>query len=631
MLDSVKIQRRQSEIRQQLAELVGKDTPTEDETRSMESLDGEYRSNETRYRAALIAEDEERREAGAELETRSDQEWAEVMAGFEMRQAVLALDEGAALSGATAEVVSELWSQGGYRGIPVPLEALEQRAGETVASGVYDPKNTRPVVDRLFPASAMRKMGGALVNVPAGVTEWPVVTSSISAGWSSTETGNVSGPTVFATTDRSMSPNQTLGIQAKITRRSMKQSGPALEQAIRRDLAGAVAQELDNAAFLGSGSSGEPAGVVATANATYGITETAINAAPTWAVFRAAVQRMMAANAVSSPGEVKIMIRPEVWSDLDGALFDSGSGLTELDRMMKYIPAANLCVSSNGLAAPSGSPEVTSALVTCTPGGVPAFWCGVFGGASTRNGKPVAYRLSIPEIGGGRTQTALAAEVLHVRIGVDPAAPWAGTAPLRRAQITAGLLDAVEKSLADAFQNMPLGSQVVPFPESPETDMGALGRDFAGKRGRVLLRESVAVTAAGGPVPVQDWKPSDLSPDLSKSMTRETLDAARNAICMAFGVLPGMVNPATTGPLVRESQRNLAQWTLQPIAELIGQEASAKLGTEVKLDVMRPLQAFDAGGRARAMSQIVQTLALAKEAGVDPDVALKLVDWEDSK
>ena len=57
MLDSVKIARRQSEIRQRLAELVGKDSPSDDETRSMESMDTEYRSNETRYRAALIAED----------------------------------------------------------------------------------------------------------------------------------------------------------------------------------------------------------------------------------------------------------------------------------------------------------------------------------------------------------------------------------------------------------------------------------------------------------------------------------------------------------------------------------------------------------------------------------------------
>jgi hypothetical protein len=64
-----------------------------------------------------------------------------------------------------------------------------------------------------------------------------------------------------------------------------------------------------------------------------------------------------------------------------------------------------------------------------------------------------------------------------------------------------------------------------------------------------------------------------------------------------------------------------------PIAAMIGQEASEKLGQPVALDVMRPLQAFDAGGRARALGAIVQTLALAKEAGVDPSEALKLVDW----
>jgi hypothetical protein len=47
---------------------------------------------------------------------------------------------------------------------------------------------------------------------------------------------------------------------------------------------------------------------------------------------------------------------------------------------------------------------------------------------------------------------------------------------------------------------------------------------------------------------------------------------------------------------VREAQRHLAPWALQPVAALTGQEASDKLGGPVSLDVMRPLQAFDAGG-----------------------------------
>ncbi|NNF24651.1 MAG: hypothetical protein HKN63_07615 [Rhodobacteraceae bacterium] len=59
----------------------------------------------------------------------------------------------------------------------------------------------------------------------------------------------------------------------------------------------------------------------------------------------------------------------------------------------------------------------------------------------------------------------------------------------------------------------------------------------------------------------------------------------------------------------------------------MAEEASAKLGTSITIDVMRPLQAFGAGGRARAVSLVIDALAAAREAGVDPATALRLVDW----
>lgn len=249
----------------------------------------------------------------------------------------------------------------------------------------------------------------------------------------------------------------------------------------------------------------------------------------------------------------------------------------------------------------------------------------------TRYGRPTAYRLSVSEAGGGTNQTALAGEVLHVRIGCDPAAPYFGTAPLKRASLTAGMLNAVESALAEVYENAPIGSQIVPYPESADTDMTALGRSFRGQRGRVLLRESVNVSAAGGPAPSVDWKPADVTPDLQRAMTAESLGAARDAIAACFGVLPALFNSQAQGPLVREAQRHLAQWTLQPIAGLIAEEANEKLGGDVTIDVTRPLQAYDSGGRARAMLTIVQALATAKESGIAPaDLAnsLSLVDWE---
>jgi len=250
---------------------------------------------------------------------------------------------------------------------------------------------------------------------------------------------------------------------------------------------------------------------------------------------------------------------------------------------------------------------------------------------STRNGTPVAYRASISEAGGGSTRTVLAQETLHFRIGADATTPWLGSAPLRRASLTAGLLNSLEAALSEVFESAPIGSQVLPFPETPETDLENLGRSFRGRRGRVLLRESVAVAAAGGPAPSADWRPSDLTPDLSRSMTTESLAAARESICAAFGVLPGLFYKQTTGPMVRESQRHLAAWTLQPIAELVAEEASTKLGAAVKLDLLRPTQSFDSGGAARALSTLVRAMADAKEAGLPPEAlaaAYRRLDWE---
>lgn len=378
MLDSVKIARRQSEIRQSLAELAGKDKPTEDEIRSMDEMDREYRSNETRYRAALIAEDEERREAGADLETRSEREWSDLVGQFEMRQVALALDEGRQLDGATAEIVSELRSAGGYRGIPVPLMALEQRAGETVASGTPDPIQTRPIIDRLFPQSVAARMGAQMIQIDHGAVEWPVTTSAITAGWADGETANVAGPSTYATTDKALSPDQNLGIQMRITRKTLKQSGAALEAAVRRDMQGAMGQELDRAIFLGTGANGQPLGVI-TGAATYGITSTAIDAAASWAAFRAAVVRFMTANTAGGPGGVRLMIRPEVWDYMDDAEAFAGSGITEWDRLLKNIPASNIAMTTNGLAAPAGTPLATSALLTTNAGGVSPVFVGLWG------------------------------------------------------------------------------------------------------------------------------------------------------------------------------------------------------------------------------------------------------------
>jgi HK97 family phage major capsid protein len=374
MLDSVKIARRQSEIRQQLATLAAKPTPTEDEIRSMEALDQEYRTNETRYRAALVAEDTERREAGADLETRSGQEYANLLSRFELRQVALSLQHGNALNGATAEIVSELRNLGGYRGIPIPWAALELR--NTVASGTPNPVTTMPIIDRLFPSSVAARMGAQMVQVEAGATEWPVTTQGAVVGWAATEGGNVAGPTAYQTADRPLTPDHTLGVQMRLSRKAMLQTGSALEDAIRRDMNSAMGAELDRATFLGTGADGQPLGVI-TGAATYGIAVTEVDTPATWAAFRAGVTAFMVANAASGPNEVRAMIRPELWNWLDGILTGDGGFKFEYDRLREAL--GDIVITSNGLAAPSGSPLACSSLLTTATGGVAPIFVGMWG------------------------------------------------------------------------------------------------------------------------------------------------------------------------------------------------------------------------------------------------------------
>ena len=378
MLESAKIQKRQSEIRENLASLAAKEQPSEDETRQMEELDAEYRSNETRYRAALTSEDDERRKASDELATREAGEWDSLVAKYEVRQAALHLDEGKALDGATAEVVQELRSTGGYRGVPVPFDALEQRAGETTAGSIPDPVSTRNIIDRLFPQSVAGAMGAQMVNIGAGEVEFPVTTSSVTAGWASSETGDVASATQYTTTDRPLKPDHNLGVQMKLTRRSLK-STSGIEQAVRRDMRGAIQQEMDKAVFLGSGSSGQPLGVIA-GTSTYGINETAVDAPASWSAFRGAVTTFLTNNAAGSPGAVRVLIRPEVWDKLEGTIFDSGSGVTEWDRMTANVPAGNITLTNNAIAAPSGSPTTSKALLTTQAGGQSPIFMATWGG-----------------------------------------------------------------------------------------------------------------------------------------------------------------------------------------------------------------------------------------------------------
>ncbi len=88
------------------------------------------------------------------------------------------------LDGATAEVIAELRSQGGYRGVSDSLCCFRNpRAAETVASGTPSPVSTAPIIDRIFAESVAGKMGARFINIPQGTNEYPNAHPSVAGGW----------------------------------------------------------------------------------------------------------------------------------------------------------------------------------------------------------------------------------------------------------------------------------------------------------------------------------------------------------------------------------------------------------------------------------------------------------------
>jgi hypothetical protein len=161
----------------------------------------------------------------------------------------------------------------------------------------------------------------------------------------------------------------------KVTRKALKQSGAALEQAIRRDMSGCIAQELDRVVFLGAGSGGEPLGIIP-GIATYGVNATDVSAAASWAAFRDAIVAFLTASAATSPDQARLLLRPEVWSKLDATLI-TGTAVSEWDRLKANL--SNVLMSTNALAAPTGSPAESDAVLTVSLQGVPPIFVGAWG------------------------------------------------------------------------------------------------------------------------------------------------------------------------------------------------------------------------------------------------------------
>lgn len=117
-------------------------------------------------------------------------------------------------------------------------------------------------IDVLRNASSVMQAGARMLGGLSGDVKIPKKTSAASAGWIASE-GGASAESEMVVGQVSMTP-KTLGAHTDVTRQLLIQSSMDVEAMMRDDLAQAIATAIDLAGLEGSGSSGQPTGILNT-------------------------------------------------------------------------------------------------------------------------------------------------------------------------------------------------------------------------------------------------------------------------------------------------------------------------------------------------------------------------------
>lgn len=117
-------------------------------------------------------------------------------------------------------------------------------------------------IDVLRNASSVMQAGARMLGGLSGDVKIPKKTSAAAAGWIASE-GGASSESEMVVGQVSMTP-KTLGAHTDVTRQLLIQSSMDVEAMMRDDLAQAIATAIDLAGLEGSGSSGQPTGILNT-------------------------------------------------------------------------------------------------------------------------------------------------------------------------------------------------------------------------------------------------------------------------------------------------------------------------------------------------------------------------------
>ena len=273
MTASQKLQIRLSEIRTRLNSLGSKDGELSEEERSeVDKLTAEYQDSEARHRAAIVTESEE-----AEQLQNGEEPGGETGEGAEVRRLmekatvhnyVEAALQGTIEQGAERELADALAVRSGpgyVDGTVIPWALLlpeEQRAATTTTQN-DGPTRQVPVIDRLFrqPDSILDMLGVGLMSSGPGQTEYPLVSAGTTNVGQTAENTDLADPAAMTFDYQTLKPTGRLSGSYELTA-ELRASVMGIEQALRRDLAMLIEEQMILQLFNGNGTAPQVNGIL---------------------------------------------------------------------------------------------------------------------------------------------------------------------------------------------------------------------------------------------------------------------------------------------------------------------------------------------------------------------------------
>jgi len=342
----------------------GGDLSEAQETRFGE-LKVELAGVEKKIERQTLVDEAERRATGTPLTGTGDANLDDALDSYSLRNAIAEQIPDFAAHIDTArerELSVELSRRAGRapQGIMVPMQVfrrkLETRVMTTAAPAGGPGGNLIAVdhlggqyIDILRRKLVMQRLGARVLSDLRGDVEIPKLSLSAAGHWVAENAAiAASDPEVDPVT---LSPKH-VGAITEYSRNMLLQSSPDIEELLRNDFAGVLANAVDAAAISGGGAN-EPVGILKTA----GIGVVDMSAGPTWATVLELIADLEIANA-------------------EGAAFLTNPKVVKLLRSTRKVAATDSAMIQDGPNALAGYPLASTNNVSSTltdGGGVPVF------------------------------------------------------------------------------------------------------------------------------------------------------------------------------------------------------------------------------------------------------------------